>query len=226
MMSMWCQSGFATTVGPYLGLQLGWGRLNQGEYIAWHLNKVVNKYLPDTSLNNIFFNDTGRGGRIFLGYQFNNYFAIEVGYYRFSTLEFNADLNTNIVVDQNIVDDVDINIPLSVSTQVRVQTDAFDLVAKGMYPFTDKFSVYAKLGLVALNSSGTGSITLQTPYVDVSLYTAPNVNIIYPIYGIGMNYDATQHITIDLSLMRIQQINPNLYPTIDFAAVGAIYRFN
>lgn len=217
-------ASWATTTGPYLGLQLGWGRLNQGEFIAGHLNRLVSRVLPDTSFNNIFFNDTGRGGRLFVGYQFNQYFALELGYYQFSTLNFNAALNTDIPIYED--EDVNIHLPLELSTKVQVKTDAFDLTAKGIFPFTDYFSVYGKVGVVALNSEGTAVITAKTPLVDVSLYTGPTVNMIYPIFGVGINYDATKRLSLDLSVIRIQQINPNLYPNIDFASVGILYRFH
>jgi OmpA-OmpF porin, OOP family len=210
---------WATSPGPYFGLQLGWGRLNQGKFIARHMNRLVSNVAPDTSVHNVFFSDTGRGGRIFLGYQFNRFFAAEVGYYRFSELNFDASMTTDIPL-------FDFNIALGLATHVKVRTDAYDLVAKGMLPLTDAFSFYAKAGLVALNSEGTAVVTAKTPVADVSLYAAPSVNIIYPIVGLGMNYDVTPKLSIDLSVIRIQQVNRNLYPSIDFAAIGMMYHFS
>lgn len=217
------QSVFASSTGPYLGLQLGWGKLNQGEFIASSLDKLVSKTFPDTSVSSVFFSDTGRGGRIFLGYQFNPYVAVEGGYYRFSSLKLNADLSTNITVLEQFHYNLDV--PLNLSTRVEVRTDAFDLVAKGIWPVTQKFSLYAKAGLAALNSDGKAIITLKTPVADFSLVTDPSVNIVYPTFGLGMNYDITPQVSGDLAWNRIQKVNPCPYPSIDFVSAGLIYHF-
>jgi opacity protein-like surface antigen len=212
----------ATANGPYLGLQLGWGMLNQGEFIARHFDQVVSKTFPDTSVGNVTFSDTGRGGRIFFGYQFNPYLSAEIGYYRFSRLTFDAALDTNITV----LKQYGIKLPFGVSTDVNVRTDAFDLVGKASWPVTQKFSVYGKLGLAALNSEGKAVVTIKTSYIDVSVIADPSVSIIYPTFGLGMSYDITSHVSGDLSWNRIQKINPCPYPSIDFVAVALMYHFS
>jgi opacity protein-like surface antigen len=214
---------FATSPGPYVGLQLGWVRLNQGKYIYSRFDQLIQKTFPYTSVGNVFFTDTGRGARIFAGYQFNAYIALEIGYYRFSDLNFSAGLNTDVPIFEN--EDFNVHLPLDISTKVWVRTDAFDLVAKIIWPFTKKFSIYGKVGFTALNSQGSASVTIKTPVADISFYTDPSVNIVAPTYGIGMNYDVTDHASIDFSWNRIQKINSNLYPDIDFLAVGLMYHF-
>jgi len=217
------RTALATHDGPYVGLQLGWGVLNQGEFIASNLNKELSKTFPDATVGNTTFCDTGRGGRAFIGYQFNRYLAAEIGYYRFSSLKLDASLSTDITVFQRF--GLEIDVPLTLNTNIYVKTDAFDLVAKGMYPVTSKFSVYAKAGLVSLNSDGKAVITLQTSIADLSLFVDPSISIVYPVFGLGMSYDINDHVSADLSWTRMQKVNPCPYPSIDFAAVGLMYHF-
>lgn len=212
---------FATTPGPYLGLQFGWGRVNQGEFVTEYINKVVKKILPETSLHSIIFTDTGRGGRFFVGYQFNAYIAAEIGYYRFSSLDYKASLNTDIRVFQKY--GYNIHLPINLFAKIYVRTEVIDVVAKGILPLTDYFSIYGKLGVAVLNSDATAAVTAKTPLADVDFYAAPSVNIVYPTFGLGINYDATKHISLDLALMRIQKVNSCPYPNIDFIAVGIVY---
>jgi opacity protein-like surface antigen len=181
----------------------------------------VSKTFPDTSVGDVTFSDTGRGGRVFFGYQFNRYLSAEVGYYRFSSLKFDASLSTNVP----ILDDYGLAIPLELYSKVQVKTDAFDLVAKGIWPVTEKLSIYGKLGIAALNSDGKAILTMSTPLVDVSFVTDPSVSIIYPTFGLGVNYDITDHVSGDLSWMRIQKVSPCPYPSIDFVSVGLMYHF-
>ena len=213
---------FATIPGPYIGGQLGWADLHQGDYIASHLNSLFEKAVPSLSIDslNILYINTGLAGRVFLGYQFNSYFAAEVGYYRFTQLDVNTKLDIDVIIlKQNFT------LPTSLSTRATVRTEALDLVAKGILPLTDKFSIYGKLGLAYLNVIGKVSLSVNSPLLNTSLSGNPSLNLVYPTFGIGANYDLTQHISTDLSWNRIQRLNSHLFPSTDFISLGLIYRF-
>lgn len=223
-----CQSSLAAANGPYVGVQIGWANIHQGEFIAYHLNELVHRVFPEGDINKplkIVFNDTGFAGRLFAGYQFDKYFAVEVGYYRFARLDFTTTLNVEVAVFRVY------SLPMDITAHATVNTYVVDLVGKGMWPVTDKFKLYAKFGLAYINTDGTVSIAVKTTILSVvdlsaSLSSTPSVNLIYPTLGLGMAYNIAEHFSADLSYTRIQQFTSNSFPSIDFIAVGLIYHFN
>lgn len=217
----------AAANGPYVGGQLGWADTHQGEFISIHLNGLVQKVIPDLSSQplDILFNNTGVAGRVFVGYQFIRYFAAEVGYYRFSKLDVKTDANLELRIFNSY------HLPLNVSTHSKVRTYAIDLIAKGIWPITDRFNVYAKLGLAYLNVSGSVTAAAKTTIVNsieiiASISANPSLNIVYPAFGFGISYDVSNHFTAELFYSRIQQFDKKLFPNIDFLGVGLAYRFD
>ena len=203
-----------------MGIQGGWANLHQGEYIASRLDALLEKEIPGVSAKSInVFSDTGLAGRIFAGYQFNPYFAIEMGYYRFNRLN----VNTDLTVDLTILDQQGLHIPVDFSTQAFVKTDAFDLIFKGILPCTDRLNLYGKLGVTYLEISGKVSLIEDTPLVHANLSGNPSLNLVYPTAGIGISYDLTKKISSDLSWTHIQRINKHVFPSADFVAVGLLY---
>lgn len=197
--------------------------MHQGEFLSYHLNGLINRVVSVPSIDslNIFFNNTGFAGRIFAGYQFNAYFAAEMGYYRFSPLNIKADFNVDVV----ILEKFDLSVPFDFTARATVYTYVVDLVGKGIYPVTDKFSLYGKLGVAYLNATGNIILAVKTKIVDLSISTNPSINVLYPTFGIGLNYDITQHFSTDLSWSHIQKYNSHCFPSVDFVGVGLLYHF-
>lgn len=214
---------FATTKGPYIGGQVGWGYVHQGTFISYHLNRLVQKKYKYVSLSpmDILQRDTGLAERIFVGYQVNNYFALEMGYYHFTPIQ----VNTKLSADITLLERYGIDIPVNASTKTAVTTYAIDVVGKGILPVTPCFSVYGKLGLAYLSSSGTAKVSASIPAGKIKLSTTPSVNIVYPAVGVGVNYDLSKNASVDLSWSRIQKIHPCPYPSIDFVSAGLLYHF-
>lgn len=217
------KKSFATLAGPYMGGQLGWGNVHQGSYIASYLNGLVNKIVPGTEIDgiNVLFQDSGLAGRLFAGYQFNAYFAAEVGYYRFSRLDVNSDMITTLDLKKYGYDIVTVNL----FSRASVATDAFDFVAKGIYPVTDRFSIYGKLGLAYMHIEGHATIGARINLAEISISANPTLNVIYPTFGVGVNYDLTQHVSADISWNRIQQYSSRAFPSTDFVGLGVLYHF-
>lgn len=216
----------ATKSGAYIGGQVGWGYVHQGTYIGNELEKRIGKAIPKAASTldrlNILFRDTGLAERVFVGFQFNPYFAAEVGYYHFTPINVTTELDISI----NILKQYKINVPLNLTANAKLRTYALDFMAKGIYPVTDKFSIYGKLGLAYLNSEGELSLSVNTNIGKISLSTNSSVNIVYPEASIGLNYDLTNSLSTDFSWSHIQKINPCPYPNIDFIGVGLLYRFD
>lgn len=106
----------ASDAGWFIGLQSGLGLTN------W--KNAENSYVGGSDHNDDVHADNAFVGRIFTGYDFNKYFALEGGYsYFFNEAKFTPHGLYNI------------------------KTTAFDIYGKGTLPLVDKFDLYAKLGL-------------------------------------------------------------------------------
>lgn len=215
---------FATTNGPYVGIQVGWGYVHQGTFIAEHVNRLAARTYRNLSLSrfDVLLRDTGLAGRGFVGYQLNPYFAIEMGYYHFTPIHVKTDAYANL----DVSDYLNLEVPVHVSSRVAVSTYAVDMMAKGIFPVTNCFSLYGKLGLAFVNSEGTVELKAKAIIVSFKARTTPSVNLGYPAFGLGINYDLTSHASVDMSWNRIQKVHPCPYPNIDFVSAGLLYRFS
>ncbi len=144
--------------------------------------------------------NTGVAGRIFAGYQFNPNWAAELGYTRFS--------------DTDINDITAYGVPVG-NGSLREQ--AFDLVGKGILPLQNNFNLYGKLGAAYLQ----GDMSFNGSGVS----TTGDENKVYPTYGVGISYDVTPNVPVDLSWNRIQKVGDSDLQSTDLIAVGIAYNF-
>jgi OmpA-OmpF porin, OOP family len=158
---------------PYLGGDIGWGSIYQTGF------------------------GSGVAGRIFAGYNFNEYLAAEAGYSKF------ANANQNISI-------------FGTTFHTTIKTYAVDAVVKATLPLENGFNLFGKLGAAYLNEQASANIISNT-------YTAHNV---LPTYGLGAGYDINKNLNADVSWMRIQHVgsNTNLNST-DLVGAGLTYSF-
>jgi OOP family OmpA-OmpF porin len=128
--------------------------------------------------------DEDTAWRIFGGYQFSNYFAAELGYHELGEASTNAGDN---------------------------QGTAWELVAIASFPFTDKLSVYGKLG------GYWGQ--LKGPHDDED-----NTDL---TYGVGVRYDFTPSWGVRGEWQRYTNMGGgNLVETdVDVLNIGFVHRF-
>lgn len=81
---------------------------------------------------------TDHSWNLTVGYQFNRHFAIEGGYADFGESTVSGTL-------------------VGVPATVRAETTALELVGVGLLPLTDKFSLYAKLGVFRFDTDSIAS---------------------------------------------------------------------
>lgn len=153
----------------------------------------------------------GVAGRVAIGYQFNQNFALEAGYLR--TAQKNATL-------------VDIKPWWQKSKpaigKLAYDQDAIDFVAKGILPVSTNINLYGKLGVAYLttdakfNSSDKGF----DPMLDniAKRKFAPEA-------AIGVSYDITPNVSLDTSWTHIHPVGRNRPGNINFIAVGLGYYF-
>lgn len=145
----------------------------------------------------------GLGGRIFAGYNFNQYFGLETALatYAKSTYKVSG---------------------MGQSATLKDSLYALSLVGKGYLPLSDTgLSAYALGGLAEVRNEEHASGTKNNNH---------NVSSLRPTYGVGMSYDATSHVTTSLELSRIQgkgnmKKDANAIPTADMVSLNVGYNF-
>lgn len=227
------QHCYASEEFPYIGIQLGVANTHQGEFVARHLERLVHKVVPSQSLSsmNIFFTNTGLGGRAYVGYQFNTYFAMEVGYSQFKAFDLKANANINVGLTRMINELVDthnfapINIPLNFNATATINTYVVDIAGKLILPLYKGFSIYGKLGAAYVNADANIHLFIDLSDLNIGLSSNPSINIVYPEFGLGVSYAMTQHFIMDLSWLHVQKYNGKAFPNIDFVAFGLLYHW-
>lgn len=138
-------------------------------------------------------------GRIAGGYQFNQNVAFEIGYTRFSDVDFSG---IGGVPGQN----------------VSLSEKAIDFMAKPMLPISCNVNLYAKLGLAYFKANGSAFVNSRS-YLGYSDSWNPS-------FGLGFSYDITPFMPIDLAWTRIQSVGgSNNLPSSDFYSIGLAYYF-
>lgn len=136
----------ASDAGFYLGLEAGWGLTNWKDTgNAWTYDNTI-------SVDK----DNGFTGRVFLGYDFTRYTAIEAGYsYFFNKADVTA-----------------VNFTIT-----SIKTSAIDLMGKIKAPIVDNFDLFAKLGGAYLMSRSNGNLnTVCLAFgAGADYYITPNV---------------------------------------------------
>lgn len=178
--------------------------------------------------------DIGMGGRIYAGYQFNPYFAVETGYTQYAKTESNATVKATTFTGTPAVASRTTN---STSYNGEITEHAIDLVAKGTMPLPMGFGVYAKAGLAYIqadnhiNATGSSSttvtptqiITTTGPVSRSTIYTN-TFQKVAPVAGIGVNYtipNTNMSVTADYTRV----FSYGGIPNAKLASLGIEYKF-
>lgn len=191
----------AALPGYYVGGQLGWATTGAAD--------ADDLEFDDTEIHPLSgdVDDRGLAGRVFVGYQFNENWAAELGYTKFHNTKYD-----DIVAPPGVVipseDDED---------DASIKASAVDLVAKGILPLGNCFNLYGKLGAAYLITSG-GDDEFEE-----------GKNKLEPTFGAGISYDITPNVPVDLSWNRIQRVGGNRdeHPigSTDLFSLGIAYNF-
>ena len=148
--------------------------------------------------------DKDTGYKIFGGYQFNKYFAFEGGYFDLGKFGFTA-----------------VTVPTgSLSGQIKLK--GFNLDAVLSLPFTEKFSVFGRIGVNRADAkdafSGTGAVNVVVPN--------PSKGGTNYKFGGGLQYDFTRSFGMRAELERYRIDDAvNNKGDIDLASLGLLFRF-
>lgn len=133
--------------------------------------------------------DSDSAWRILGGYRFNRNFAAELGYINFGEFTF-GDGGAN---------------------SVSVEATGFELVAVGMWPLSNEFSVYGKVGLFRWDTDATGTGVFAGSASD----SGTDVT-----FGAGVQYDFTKQFGVRGEWQRYSADDD-----VDVFSVGVVFRF-
>ncbi|BBB15228.1 OmpA-like transmembrane domain protein [Candidatus Rickettsiella viridis] len=194
----------AAVPGPYVTGQLGYANTHMSARTEFG-DTIAGMSITDQSSNNL--SNNGLAGRLAVGYQLNQNFAVELGYLNLNT---GKRYFTDRYFWQN---------------QSLTQS-VIDVAGKGILPISDRVNAYGKLGLAYVITTGT--------YAKVYHPNANgNINSIFqvadhklaPEAAVGVSYDITPNVSLDTSWTHIQTVGKNRPGNIDFVAVGLGYHF-
>jgi OmpA-like transmembrane domain len=174
--------------GIYVGAQLGWGNVDYKNASAFFDTDVAS--------------EDGLAGRVYLGYQFNQYLGLETGFAAFSTQDIPADLG-------------------------KIKTTQWDLLARVGMPFGDSgFRGDVKLGAAYVFADyETSANAVVAGFSDVSS------DEIKPIAGASLTYNFCSNVSVDLSYLHgFGHSNSNNFddhwaPNTDLVTLGVSYLF-
>ena len=151
-------------------------------------------------------NDINRdlGFKVFGGYQYNKYFAVEGGYFDLGQFGFNTS-----------------TVPAGTFSG-EIKLKGLNLDAVGILPITDKFSVFGRIGVTHIQANdsfvGTGAVNVLNP--------SPNSRDTNLKVGLGLQYALTDSLTLrsEIERYRIDDAVGNK-GDVDLVSVGLVYRF-
>lgn len=143
--------------------------------------------------------NTGFGGRIAVGYNYNRYVALELGFTHYGNSTYSPSITTQC------------NDP-------QIHENALDIVGKGIYP-VGSLGVFAKGGLAVVRLTKAGSL-VEGGNCSSSEGITTSAR---PIAALGVSYDMTQNWVIDLTFSRI--FGNGSVQNADMAAIGLSYHF-
>ena len=184
----------------------GWyGGINIGESMAKIDHDRIRSGLLSGGFTTTAISDDDRdiGYKLFGGYQFNKYFALEGGYFDLGKFEFTA---TTVPAG-------------TLRGNIKVTGLNFDAV--GILPITEKFSAFGRVGLTYAESkdsfTGTGLVTTRN--------SSPSENDVNYKFGVGLQFHFTESLGMraEAERYRIDDAVGNK-GDIDLISVGLIYR--
>lgn len=179
---------------------------NIGESKAFIDDKETTKSLLGAGFVTTSIEDDDRdfGFKVFGGYQFNPYFALEGGYVDLGKFGFDAT-----------------TLPAG-TLSAEIKLNGLNVDAVGILPFTEKFSAFGRIGLLYAEAkdtfTGTGAVIVLDP--------KPGKTDTNYKFGIGVEYDFTPAFGMRMEGERYR-INDALGNDgdVDLVSIGALYRF-
>jgi OOP family OmpA-OmpF porin len=200
----------AATPGTYAGIGLGASNIN-----AANNSMFLFSDNSTTATQKRTSQESGLGGKLFVGYNFNPYLGLEANYATYASTTNKASVNNS-------------------KASADYSMNTVSLVGKAYLPIQQDFNVYALGGAAEVYSTvnyknnSNGAITLNN---NLALQNGSHtIRKLRPTYGIGASYDVNSHFNTGLEFSRIQgngntQTNANAIPSANLLTLTAAYNF-
>lgn len=263
MTGIFSLNAYAADDGFYAGIQGGYGDTGynkddlspSGAAVMSSLNSslvssnnignvydIQNASLSTTSAQSSLSSNDNFAGRLFVGYQFNPYIAVEAGYTKyFEDVQSTSNYSGKGQIGEGIwlgpITYYNAKANLTLTNQISAENVA-DLNAKLMYPIANSpFSVYAKIGAayvdpdqtvtvknVVVHAQGMQSSAIASSPSDIANNTNAEIDSeICPEISPGISYDINNHLSADVSWTFIKGVGD--VQNVNFAGVGLAYHF-
>ncbi|GAC1377165.1 MAG: porin OmpA [Aquirhabdus sp.] len=200
LMSFASQFAQADKTGWYIGANVGQSRAEiDDQRIKQDLQR---QGFTTTSISD---NERDIGYKLFGGYQFNQYFALEGGYFDLGQFDFTANTFPTGTLNGDI------------------RLRGLNVDAVGFLPFTERFSAFGRVGVNYADArdsfTGSGLVRVSDPN--------PKERAFNYKFGLGLQYELTQSLATRLEAERYR-INDAVgnKGDIDLISIGLVYRFN
>ena len=152
-----------------------------------------------TATSNV--DDTDMGWKLFGGYNFNQYFGLELGY---------VDLGEASL-------DITATAPAAATASVSAEADGFQFTGIARYPLMNNFDVFGKVGGFVWDVEGGGSVTSGATTVVVSAEDDGSSIM----FGFGAEYELQNNIGIRAEWERFEVSSDD----VDMFSIGVEYDF-
>lgn len=192
-------AAMAAEEGWYLGTN--YGQTRSDTVSPRIVNALIGGGYTTKSLHD---DEKDRGYKLFGGYQFNDSFAVEGGYFNLGKFRYQAEMDRMAVVRGDS------------------KTDGFNLDFVGSLPMGEQFSIFAKVGAVYAENRDRRWDT--GPFINQ--YNHDKSHDTTYKYGVGVEYAITQALGMRLEgeSYRIDDLGSSK-SHIDMLSVGLVYRF-
>ena len=197
--AMTCVHAATDDSGWYLGANAGLARTDIDN--AEITRDLLSRGFTPTAIDN---DNSHFGYKLYGGYDFNPFFALEGGYFNLGGFNFTA---TTLPAGSLIGD---------------LRAYGVNLDAVGSLPFTDKFSMFGRVGVnyaqTKIAFDGAGAVNVLEPS---RRKRAPNLKL-----GVGFQYRFTQAVAMRVEAERYRVTDANHDKgDIDLFSLGLVYKF-
>jgi OOP family OmpA-OmpF porin len=196
----------AATPGAYVGVGLGYSKINAPSKSMFQSSNSSMSVKTQNQNSNI-------GGKLFAGYNFNQYFGLEAGYSMFASTTNKATVNNT-------------------TASAKYSMNAASLVGKAYLPVQQQFNLYALGGAAEVYSTVNYSNNTNDVVTVTNGLTSGSktTRALRPVYGVGASYDVNSHVTTGLEFSHIQgkgntNTSNKAIPSSNMLTLTAAYNF-
>ncbi len=179
----------------YINGDIGYGHINIS-----HLKPILGIKVKE---------DNSFIGSFNIGYQFNQYFALETGYIILPNIKYSGFGTVQ-------------NVPFSFDTKTNLY--AITLALKGIYPFNNRFGLFAKAGLAYENASNSATFVISGMPKGGESSMLTNQSQIAAYFALGMEYTLALNWVTDIQAAVIPSAGH--FPVTWMGLIGVSYKFS